>query len=137
MHLKPSPLVEASAIYGITWLGSMLFFWLASGLNVDDAQRLAIGQVSLLLPSFTLWASLGWLVRKKPPRIRFFTNVSVSTLIAVGISILLAIASGETSQPPQRASEIVATGVLVTTAYYFLSVAAAALTQFYIVKPRD
>ncbi|MFM5905712.1 MAG: hypothetical protein ACKORF_06385 [Micrococcales bacterium] len=136
MHLKPGPLVEASAIYGITWIVSFIVFALATGFEV--AQNLAsVEALLILLPAFTLWAGFGWLLRNKAPRIRFFANVSVSSVLALGIAFYLGNAAQTASVAASVRDTSVATTNFVCMTFYFVSVAAAAFTQFYLVKPRD
>ena len=136
MHLKPGPLVEASAIYGITWLVSFIVFLIGTGL--DQAQNLAsIEAILILIPAFTFWAISGWLLKAKPPLTRFFANVTVSSLLAVGIALFLANATQGSAETAEIKSSAVATTNFLCMTFFFVSVAAAAFTQFYIVKERD
>lgn len=136
MHLKPSPLVEASAIYGITWLVSFIVFLAATG--IEQAQNLAsLEALLILLPAFTLWAIGGWLLKNKAPRQRFFANVTVSSILSLGIAWFLTSAAQSAKVAESVRSTSMATSLFVCMTFFFVSVAAAALTQFYIVKPRD
>ena len=90
MRFRATPLVEASLVSAITWLLALLFSVLTSSFNftLALATAMAIAQIYLLI-SFSIWAVLGHLVKARASAIRLLANLSATSVIAVGGTLLL------------------------------------------------
>jgi hypothetical protein len=130
MNLKPSPLVEASAVLAIGILGILLTFSLST-MNIESGfTMLSNSALIFLLPAFTFWAVIGLFVRGKSKIFRMFTNIAITALVTAFFSGLL-ISSVEGSSAGslldrQQAQAVVAGMSLVT----FLSCTAGALATY-------
>ena len=90
-----------------------------------------------LLMSFTLWGITGVLVRKKSYFVRFFANLTVTSALAIGITLVLvdltASAKGIESSILANAKEtFVGMGVI----YFVGSLIGALLTFFLVTRPK-
>lgn len=137
MRLKPTPLVETSVVFSIAWLVSLVasVFW--SG-KFDAALTISSNiAIVYLLMSFTLWGITGVLVRKKSYFVRFFANLTVTSALAIGITLVLvdltASAKGIESSILANAKEtFVGMGVI----YFVGSLIGALLTFFLVTRPK-
>lgn len=135
MRLKPSPMTEASVIFSISWALTFLVFSMIS-MDVNQGLRASSISIFFLIISYILWFAAGWFVRTKNSQLRFFTNVTVNLLVAVGA--LLLIDQAEKTSTVEAGIRIAASGYLigVTIAHFLTATVASALTQFLIVKPK-
>lgn len=137
MRLKPTPLVETSVVFSIAWLVSLVasVFW--SG-KFDAALTISSNiAIVYLLMSFTLWGITGVLVRKKSYFVRFFANLTVTSALAIGITLVLvdltASAKGIESSILANAKEtFIGMGVI----YFVGSLIGALLTFFLVTRPK-
>ena len=90
MRFRATPLVEASLVSAITWMLALLFSVLTSSFNFTMAlaTAMAIAQIYLLI-SFSIWAVLGHLVKSRASVIRLLANLSATSVIAVGATLLV------------------------------------------------
>lgn len=128
MRLKPTPLVETSVVFSIAWLVTLVVsvFW-----RNDFNGALAVASaVSLLflLPSYTLWAITGLIVKKRSHRVRFFWNLTITSAIA--LSLTAVIVNNASSK------DLGVTGVFMGTIYFFASFIGAMLTFFVVTRPK-
>ena len=135
MRLKPGPINEASMIFSFTWILTFFAFTLFSG-DLNQGLRFSSISIFFLAISYGLWALTGYWWRKKSSQLRFFMNVTVSSVVAIG-AMLLANAAVSSSTLSQSIKEQT-TGIFIAIAiiYFVSSVIAAALTQFLVVKPK-
>ena len=137
MRLKPTPLVETSVVFSIAWLVTRVAsgFW-AGKFHAALTISSNIAIVYLLM-SFTLWGITGVLVRKKSYFVRFFANLTVTSALAIGITLVLvdltASAKGIESSILANAKEtFVGMGVI----YFVGSLIGALLTFFLVTRPK-
>jgi len=135
--LKRSPAIEASLIYGVAMVLGFLIFAAAGGWQ--EAIRLSQGMaVVLQLPTWIVMVVAGKLQKRASKFGRFFTNVSVISLIAVGfVALIYGLSSGAKST---GLGAIQNTFNWVTAVYFIASLIGAVLTQFVffrkVVEPR-
>ena len=138
MILKPSPLVEASAVLGIAILGIFLTFTITSA-NVQTGLTMVTNTATtFLLPAFTFWAVIGLFVRSKSRLYRFVTSVVITAVVTGVLSNLFISAVGDSTigsaANRQSAQAIVAGMALVT---FFSALVGAVLTFFWLIKERN
>lgn len=138
MRLKPTPLVEASLVFSIAWMISLIFTVIWSGdFNAALTMSSNIALLFLML-SWTLWAALGAAVRKKSHYVRFFTNLTVTSVIAVAAtSILVAAFSSAKGLDPVKVATAIKNASAMGVVYFVGSLIGALLTYFLITRPKE
>ena len=90
MRFRATPLVEASLVSAMAWILALLFSLVTSGLNFSMALATAMGIAQLyLLISFSLWAVVGLLVKRKASSTRLLANLAVTSAVAVSATLLI------------------------------------------------
>lgn len=138
MRLKPTPLVEASLVFSIAWMVSLVasVFWSGKfDLALTVSSNIAI---FYLLMSFTFWAVVGLLVRKKSHYVRFFVNLTVTSALAMGITgALVALTSSAKGIKSSIAATAITNFVGMGVIYFIGSLIGALLTFFLVTRPKN
>ena len=137
MRLKPTPLVETSLVFSIAWLISLIF----SIFNTNDFNKALIQNSNMalffLMGSYFLWGITGLAVRRKSYLIRFFANLTVTSVIALGTcALLLGLASGSKDIDSAMVEAATPRLIALSTNYFFASAIAAGLTFFVLTRPK-
>lgn len=132
--MKRTPAIEASLIYGIALVLAFVFFLVTANLQlaISYSQGLA---VLVLFPSWALWVGVTYVFKRAGKFGRFAGNVSVMSVVA--IAAILTINALAASAPAAEGKKVVATFVYILTCYFFTSLFAAAITQFWIFRKPD
>lgn len=137
MRLKPTPLVETSLVFSIAWLISLIL----SIFDTNDFNK-ALTQNSnmslvFLLSSYFLWGITGLAVRRKSHLVRFFANLTVTSIVALGTyAVLSGLASNAKGIDPALVAKALTSLVGLSTIYFFASAIAAGLTFFVLTRPK-
>jgi len=135
MRLKPTPMTEASVIFSITWLVTFLAFTVFS-FDLNEGLKASSVSILFLILSYVLWAITGWWWKKKSPQLRFFMNVTVSSVVSVGALLLMNRAIEVSTLAPAVKGTASGYFIAVAVVFFISSTIAAALTQFLIVRPK-
>lgn len=137
MNLKPSPLVEASAVLGIAILGIFLTFSISS-MDVQVGLTMVTNTATtFLLPAFTFWAVIGLFVRNKTRVFRFVTSLAVSAIVTGVLSNLFISAVGDStigSDADRQSAQAIVAGMALVT--FFSAAVGALLTYFWLLRER-
>ena len=137
MNLKPSPLVEASAVLGIAILGIFLTFSISS-MDVQVGLTMVTNTATtFLLPAFTFWAVIGLFVRNKTKVFRFVTSLAVSAIVTGVLSNLFISAVGDStigSDADRQSAQAIVAGMALVT--FFSAAVGAVLTYFWLIRER-
>ena len=137
MNLKPSPLVEASAVLGIAILGIFLTFSISS-MDVQVGLTMVTNTATtFLLPAFTFWAVIGLFVRHKAKVVRFVTSLAVSAVVTGVLSNLFISAVGDStigSDADRQSAQAIVAGMALVT--FFSAAVGAVLTYFWLIRER-
>ena len=135
MRLKPTPVNEASAIFSITWVFIFLAFTLFS-FDLNEGLKASSLSIVFLAISYALWLPTGYWLRKRASQLRFFMNVTVTSVVAIGALLIMNKAVDASTLAP--AVKATASGYFIAVAivYFVAAVIASALTQFLVVKPK-
>ena len=137
MNLKPTPLVEASAVLAIAILGILIAFSISSASVETGFTMVSNSAATFLLPAFTFWAVIGLFVRNKSALFRMFTSFAVSALVTAFLSNLFISSVGDstigTLAERQNAQAVISGMALVT---FFSSVIGALITYLWLIRPR-
>ena len=137
MNLKPSPLVEASAVLGIAILGIFLTFSITSRDAQVGLTMLTNTATTFLLPAFTFWAVIGLFVRNKTKVFRFVTSLAVSAIVTGVLSNLFISAVGDStigSDANRQSAQAIVAGMALVT--FFSAAVGAVLTYFWLLRER-
>lgn len=137
MRFKPTPLTETSLVFSIGWVICLVLSIIVQP-NLDKALTMSSGiALVYMLLSYTVWAVAGLLVRRKSHYVRFFVNLTLTSIAAVAITgVLLSLldqAKGAASaQIAAWSSSFIAMGVV----YFIGSLIGAILTFFLFTRPK-
>ena len=128
MRLKPTPLTEASLVFSISWMISLIL-----SVFVTDDFNQALGMASgiailYLILSFSIWAISGLAVRGKSAPLRFFVNITGSSLVAIAAPMLV--------DAQLHTEALTGSYILMSIIYFFGTLGGAALTFFLVTKPK-
>ncbi|MDE2592293.1 MAG: hypothetical protein KGL41_05510 [Actinomycetales bacterium] len=128
MRLKPTPLVETSLVFSIAWLISLVLSVFATN-DFNAALGMASGIAILyLMLSYTIWAVAGAIFRSKSHRIRFFVNLTITSLISIAVPIFV--------DAQLKSEALTRSYILMSLIYFFASGIAAGLTYFLLTRPK-
>lgn len=130
MRFKPTPLTETALVFSIAWLVCIVLALLSPNLTVSTAfSFVSYIAVYYLLASWAVWGAVGYAVRKKNHRARFFANITVTSVMAIAITLVFLNIQGVTAGGE---AIVVWMGML----YFIGSVAGAVLTFFLLTRPK-
>ena len=128
MRLKPTPLVETSLIFSISWLLSLIISVFVTN-DFNAALGMASGIAILyLMFSYTLWVLAGLAVKRKPHTLRFFVNLSITSFFALAVPIFV--------DAQIKSEALTRSYILMSMIYFFASAIAAGLTFFVLTRPK-
>ena len=132
MRLRPSPMVEASALMGITLILFLLGLWVIQGDLTKVLSNGPILSALLLFPAYVLWLVFGRVARD--------AKVSTRFLAALGVVLAVAAFGALLMQPPadvenQQKAIIVIAQIVVDFALSGLI--AAAITYGVLIRERN
>ena len=131
MRLRPSPMVEASALMGITLILFLLGLWVIQGDLTKVLSNGPILSALLLFPAYVLWLVFGRVARD--------AKVSTRFLAALGVVLAVAAFGALLMQPPadvenQQKAIIVIAQIVIDFALSGLI--AAAITYGVLIRER-
>lgn len=138
MRLRPGPLTEASAVFGVGWLVALLIESAATR-SFNVGFQSALTSVPLMfMPSFALWALVGRFVRSKSAVAKFLASISVSSVLAIVVIVMLGNALNAVKASGQGAAASAVEGELYVfvAGYYIASIIGAAATYFWLTKEK-
>ena len=128
MRLKPTPLVETSLIFSISWLLSLIISVFVTN-DFNAALGMASGIAILyLMFSYTLWVLAGLAVKRKPHTLRFFVNLTITSVFAIVVPVMVDYRLH--NEPLTR------NYILMSMIYFFSALVAASLTFFVLTRPK-
>jgi hypothetical protein len=135
MRLKPGALIEASAIFSFGWALILISFLFIAG---DFTKALGAASLALifLLPCYTLWALLGLAVTKRSRNVRFFLNVSISSVIILGGAFAMKIITDGYQGSRAEADTALSYVSAIATITYLAVVGASLFTYFWLTKTK-
>ena len=134
MRFRQGPLLEASIIYVVSTIVSLIIFIATYGANFGAVTNtFTLEAMLLLMPSFVLWAIAGQFLKGKSAIARFFTQISINSLIGVAAIFL---ANQVTSQLDTDTSQeaVTASMYAVIVAFYLSTLVGSAFCNFWFVK---
>lgn len=99
MRFKPSPLVEASASFGIAFLIVIAWLFFDRSIAADVIVGASNIAFIFMFPIFTGWALVGLLVRDRSHWFRAIANLAVTLVMSFGISFLVIPPDAQLSDP--------------------------------------
>lgn len=137
MRFKPTPLTETSLVFSIGWVICLVLSIIIQP-DLDKALTMSSGiALVYMLLSYTVWAIAGLLVRRKSHFVRFFVNLTITSVAAVAItgallSLLNQAKGAAAAQISAWSSSFIAMGVV----YFIGSLIGAILTFFLFTRPK-
>ena len=133
MRFRQGPLLEASIIYVVASVISFIALIAAFGLDFGSVTgAFTVEAMILLLPSFVLWAIAGQLTKRKSIFVRFFTQITINSVLAtVGIVLVGQLANSVTEAASKPNMSVV---YLVFASYYLGALAGSIFCNFWFVK---
>jgi hypothetical protein len=89
MRFKPSPLVESSATFALSFLIVVLWLTIDRSLASDVFVGASNIAFIFLFPAFTLWSLTGLLVRDRSHWFRAVTNLATTLLVSFVVSFFV------------------------------------------------
>ncbi len=137
MRLRPGPLVEASAVFAVSWLlslGYLVFADMSFQVGLNDAITVAI---LFMMPAFSVWAIGGWIFKELRPTSRFYMNIASTAVVAVGVYLLFTATLQQTTglTPAQRDSQ--AQYFLIIAIVFAISSFIGAAVTYFLLLQRD
>jgi hypothetical protein len=137
MRFKPTPLTETSLVFSIGWVICLVLSIIVQP-NLDKALTMSSGiALVYMLLSYTVWAVAGLLVRRKSHYVRFFVNLTITSVAAVAITgVLLSLIGQASGLSEADAASATSTFVSMGTVYFIGSLIGAILTFFLFTRPK-
>lgn len=89
MRLRPSPLIESSATFALSFLLVIVYYW-ANYLDLNVAFNFATASaLFFMFPIFSAWSFVGLLVKNRVIKQRFLINVGINILVTGGLALFL------------------------------------------------
>lgn len=135
MRLKPGAFTEASAIFSFGWLLILISFLVISA-DIGKAVNAATVSLLFLLPSYTLWGLLGLAVRKSTRNIKFFLNISISSVVVLGGAFAMKLITDNYDGARSEADTALSYISAIAAVTYLAVVGASAFTYFWLTKTK-
>ena len=137
MRLRPGPLTDASAVFGVGWLVALIIE-IAATRSFNTGFQSALTAVPLMfMPSFALWALVRSFVRRKSAVAKFLGSISVSSALAIAVILMLGSALASAKASGQAgASSIEGELYVFVAGYYIGAIAGAAATYFWLTREK-
>jgi uncharacterized membrane protein len=89
MRLRPSPLIESSATFALSFLLVIAYFFATTG-NLNTAFNFATASaLFFMFPIFSAWSFVGLLVKNRVIKQRFLINLGINVLFTGGLALFL------------------------------------------------
>ncbi|MEY4367857.1 MAG: hypothetical protein RLZ28_1272 [Actinomycetota bacterium] len=132
MRLRQGPLLEASIIYVVSTIVSLVVLIATFGANFGAVTNtFTLEAIFLLLPSFVLWAISGQFLKGRSAIARFFTQITINSIIGV-VALILTNQVVNAVEDSSRAT-VTASMYAVVVAYYLGTLAGSAVCNFWYV----
>ncbi|MEY4019665.1 MAG: hypothetical protein RLZZ590_965 [Actinomycetota bacterium] len=135
MRLKPGALTEASAVFSFAWVLILISFIVISG-DLAKAVNAATLALLFLLPCYTLWGLLGLAIRTRTRNVKFFFNVSISSVVVLGGAFAMKLITDSYEGPKVEAETALSYISAVAAITYLAVVGASAFTYFWLTKTK-
>jgi O-antigen/teichoic acid export membrane protein len=135
MRLKPGTLTEASAVFSLGWFLILIGFIAIAG-DIGKAVSAATLSLIFLLPCYTLWGLLGLAVRKRTRNVKFFMNISISSVIILGGAFAMKMITDSYDGPRAEAETALSYISAIAAITYLSVVCASAFTYFWLTKSK-
>ncbi len=135
MRLKPGALTEASAVFSFGWILILISFIVISG-DLGKAVNAATLSLVFLLPCFTLWGLVGLAVRKRTRKVKFFMNISISSVVVLGGAFAMKLITDSYEGPRVQAETALSYISAVAAITYLAVIGASAFTYFWLTKTK-
>ena len=134
MRLRQGPMIEASALMGISFILFMIGLWVIKGDLTKAMGNAPILAALLIFPAFVLWAVFGQVTRDARPSTRFLVAIAVTIAIAAGGAFLMQPgAEFSADQQQQAITEI----TRIVIAFAIAGLSASALTYGWLLRPTN
>lgn len=136
MRLRPGPLTEASAVFGVGWIVALLIYMVALRGANTGFQLASFTAAVFFMPTFVVHALLGLSTKRKRALTKFLVNLSgTSVLTLLFVVGLQSLTTGVTLTGKNL--NIWTNVVYIGTAgYYIGSIVGAAATYFWLTKEK-
>ena len=135
MRLRPGPMTEASAVFGVGWIVALIIY-MAALRDINYGFQGALTAVPLMfMPSWAIWALAGRAVKRKSTVAKFVTSLSVSSVVALAVILLLLDALAHAPAGSAK-SGIESEAYIFVAGYYIGSIAGAVATYFWLTKEK-
>ena len=132
MRLRQGPMIEASALMGITFILFMIGLWIIKGDLTKAMGNAPILAALLIFPAFVLWAVFGQVTREAKVSTRFLTSIAVTIAIAAGGSLLMQPGPEFTESQQQQAIAEIAR---IVVAFAVSGLIASVVTYGWLMRP--
>jgi uncharacterized membrane protein len=115
MRLRPSPLIESSATFALSFLLVIGYYWVSTG-NLNSAFNFATASaLFFMFPVFSAWSFVGLLVKNRVIKQRFLINLGINTVITGGLALFLlwVMSNSEAGVNPTGAATMVVSAFVV------------------------
>jgi hypothetical protein len=134
MRLRQGPLLEASIIYVVASFLSFITFLATSAGDLNAAFGIvSVEAILLLLPSFVLWALIGIVTKNRSVRVRFLSQVSVSTIVVL-LGILLINQVGQAKGQSVSIEQLMGIWYVVSATYFITALIGSIFSNFWFVR---
>ena len=131
MRFRQGPLTEASIIYLVASVLSFITLIVVFGFDFNTITGAFTVEAMLwLLPGWFLWAITGLFTKKKSPRVRFFTQTTVSAIVAILGLVLVQNAVDSAA----AADKNMTLTYLVCSTFFLGAIAGSIFTNFYVLR---
>jgi len=132
MRLRQGPLLEAAIIYVVSTSVSLVILIATFGANFGAVTNtFTLEAIFLLLPSFVLWVISGQFLKGRSAIARFFTQITINSVIGVAALILTSQVIGAVEADSRAA--VTTSMYAVVVAYYLGTLAGSAVCNFWYV----
>ncbi len=137
MRLRPGPLVEASAVFAVSWLlalGYLVFADMSFIVGLNDAITVAI---LFMMPAFSVWAIGGWIFKELKPTSRFYMNLASTAAVAVGVYLLFTATLQETTGLTEAQRQSQSQYFLIIGIVFAFSCFIGSAVTYFLILQRD
>ena len=137
MRFRPTPLTEASLVFSIGWVICLVLSIVIKP-NLDEALTMSSGIALLyMLLSYSIWAIAGFVVRRKSHFVRFFVNLTITSVAAVAITGFAPELIGQSlGATAAQVNAMLQVFLPMGVVYFIGSLVGALLTFFLFTRPK-
>jgi len=136
LRLRPGPVTEASAVFGVGWIVSLIIYMVAlRSANVGWTMA-TFTAATFFMPAFVFQALGGLIARRKSALTKFLVNLSVTSLWTLAIVMLLqALTAGQNLQG-KNAQIFTNLTYIGVAGFYIGTLVGAAATYFWLTREK-